>query len=115
MAIEYLLLVGSLLIFISVAKTKLADDLGIPPLLLFLAIGMLADSEEPGGIDKEVFLIQNVLPYYFTPELIFFVLPNGSIMINPHVEIILPSDREMILIGSVDSEERFFRRDRPRE
>ena len=50
MAIEYLLLVGALLILISVAITKLADDLGVPPLLLFLAIGMLAGSEEPGGI-----------------------------------------------------------------
>jgi hypothetical protein len=36
-------------------------------------------------------------------------------MINPNAETILPSDGEMILIGSIESEERFFRRYRPRE
>jgi Trk K+ transport system NAD-binding subunit len=36
-------------------------------------------------------------------------------MINPHAETVLLSDGEMILIGSIESEERFFRRYRPRE
>jgi potassium/hydrogen antiporter len=50
MAIEYLLLVGSILILISIAIAKLSDNLGVPALLLFLGIGMLAGSEGPGGI-----------------------------------------------------------------
>src|SRR4030067_3157284 len=50
MAIEYLLLVGSLLILISIALAKLSDNLGVPALLLFLGIGMFAGSEGPGGI-----------------------------------------------------------------
>jgi potassium/hydrogen antiporter len=49
-AIEYLLLVGSLLILISIAIAKLSDNLGVPALLLFLAIGMLIGSKGPGGI-----------------------------------------------------------------
>ncbi len=50
MAIEYLLLIGSVLILASVAFAKLSDNLGVPTLLLFLSIGMLAGSEGPGGI-----------------------------------------------------------------
>lgn len=48
--IEYILLVGSFLILASVAFAKLSDNIGAPTLLLFLALGMLAGSEGPGGI-----------------------------------------------------------------
>jgi len=37
----------------------------------------------------------------------------GTMMINPYIETALPADGEMILIGSVESEEKFFRRYRP--
>ena len=50
MAIEYLLLVGSVLILISIMLAKLSDNLGVPAMVLFLGIGMLAGSEGPGGI-----------------------------------------------------------------
>jgi voltage-gated potassium channel len=40
---------------------------------------------------------------------------HGSLMINPSPEVMLPHDGEMILIGSVETEERFFRRYRPKE
>jgi len=50
MQLEYLLLVGSILILASIAIAKLSDNLGVPSLLLFLGIGMLAGSEGPGGI-----------------------------------------------------------------
>ncbi len=50
MSIEYLLLIGASLILVSIALTKLTDNLGVPALLLFLGIGMLAGSEGPGGI-----------------------------------------------------------------
>ena len=48
--LEYILLIGSLLVLVSIAVAKLSDNLGIPTLLLFLGIGMLAGSEGPGGI-----------------------------------------------------------------
>ncbi|MGE5313069.1 MAG: potassium/proton antiporter, partial [Acidobacteriota bacterium] len=48
--IEYILLIGALLILFSVLIVKLTDNLGVPTLLLFLGIGMLAGSEGPGGI-----------------------------------------------------------------
>lgn len=50
MAIEYLLLIGAILILLSVAIAKVSDNLGVPTILLFLGIGMLAGSEGPGGI-----------------------------------------------------------------
>jgi cell volume regulation protein A len=49
-ALENILLIGSLLILVSIAVAKLSDNLGLPSLLLFLGIGMLAGSEGPGGI-----------------------------------------------------------------
>ncbi|MCI0707352.1 MAG: potassium/proton antiporter [Ignavibacteriae bacterium] len=48
--IEYILLIGSALILLSVTIAKLSDNFGVPVLLLFLSVGMLAGSEGPGGI-----------------------------------------------------------------
>lgn len=48
--IEHILLTGSLLILVSIGVARLSENLGVPVLLLFLGIGMLAGSEGPGGI-----------------------------------------------------------------
>lgn len=48
--IENLLLVGAILLLLSIIASKASGRLGIPALLLFLIIGMLAGSEGPGGI-----------------------------------------------------------------
>ncbi len=48
--VEYLLLVGSSLVLLSVLIAKVSDRLGLPVLLLFIVIGMLAGSEGIGGI-----------------------------------------------------------------
>ncbi len=48
--IDYLLLIGSALILLSIGIAKFSDNLGVPILLLFLGVGMLAGSEGPGGI-----------------------------------------------------------------
>lgn len=47
---ENILLVGSILLFISLFAGKTSYKFGIPVLILFLAIGMLAGSEGIGGI-----------------------------------------------------------------
>lgn len=50
LTIENILLVGSMLLFISIIAGKTSYRFGVPTLLLFLAIGMLAGSDGIGGI-----------------------------------------------------------------
>lgn len=50
LTIENILLVGSMLLFISIIVGKTSYKFGVPTLLLFLAIGMLAGSDGIGGI-----------------------------------------------------------------
>lgn len=47
---ENILLFGSILLFISILASKTSYKLGIPTLILFLIVGMLAGSDGPGGI-----------------------------------------------------------------
>src|SRR5581483_6457435 len=48
--IETVLLVGGVLLLVSVVASKTSGRLGVPALIFFLLIGMLAGSEGPGGI-----------------------------------------------------------------
>ncbi|HMO33708.1 MAG TPA: potassium/proton antiporter [Lacibacter sp.] len=50
LTIENILLVGSLLLFVSIIVGKTSYKFGVPTLLLFLGIGMLAGSDGIGGI-----------------------------------------------------------------
>jgi potassium/hydrogen antiporter len=50
MLIEHILLISSMLILISITVSKVSDNLGVPSLLLFLSVGLMAGSEGPGGI-----------------------------------------------------------------
>lgn len=59
--LEILLLIASILILISVTISKFSDKAGIPALLLFLAVGMIAGSEGVGGITfNDISLAQNI-------------------------------------------------------
>ena len=49
-ALEPLVLIASLLLLISVLASKFSDRYGVPALLIFLVLGMLAGSDGPGGI-----------------------------------------------------------------
>jgi cell volume regulation protein A len=49
--LELELLAGSVLVLLAIFASKLAGRLGVPALLLFLGLGMLAGSDGPGGID----------------------------------------------------------------
>ena len=48
---ENILLIGSLLLFISLIAGKTSDKFGVPVLILFITIGMFAGSEGIGGIN----------------------------------------------------------------
>jgi len=50
MNFDYILLITAVLLGLSVVASKFATKVGVPVLLIFIAIGMLAGSEGPGGI-----------------------------------------------------------------
>lgn len=50
LTVENILLFGSMLLFLSIIASKTSFKLGIPALILFLVVGMLAGSDGPGGI-----------------------------------------------------------------
>jgi potassium/hydrogen antiporter len=52
-SLEFILLFSSALLVISVLVSRISSSFGIPALLLFLGLGMLAGSEGPGGIPFE--------------------------------------------------------------
>lgn len=61
MHFEEWLLVASVLLFLSVVAWKISSWLGVPALLFFLGIGMLAGSDGPGGIYFDnAFIAQSV-------------------------------------------------------
>jgi cell volume regulation protein A len=49
--IDRLLLIGSLLLLVGLASSKLSSKAGLPVLLLYIGVGMLAGSEGVGGIE----------------------------------------------------------------
>lgn len=50
MSIEVILLISSVLLFLSVIASKATGVLGVPTLVAFLFVGMLAGSDGPGGL-----------------------------------------------------------------
>jgi len=71
---EYILLVLSVLILISITLTKFSENLGLPSLILFLVVGMLAGSDGPGKIYFDnVYIAQ----YVGIVALIFILFSGG--------------------------------------
>jgi len=72
--IELVLLIASGLILLSIGIAKLSDNLGVPVLLLFLGVGMLAGSDGPGGIE---FTDANLARSVGTIALVFILFAGG--------------------------------------
>lgn len=72
--VEHILLMGSFLILVSIGVARLSENLGVPALLLFLGIGMLAGSEGLGGI---YFDDANLAQYIGVIALVFILFAGG--------------------------------------
>jgi potassium/hydrogen antiporter len=70
----YILIAGAVLLLVSVFASKLSERLGVPALLMFLVIGMLAGSEGIGGI---YFDDANAARILGTIALIFILFAGG--------------------------------------
>lgn len=93
--VENLLLVASILLLISIIASKASGRLGIPALLLFLIIGMLAGSEGPGGIHfDDAWLAQLV-----GVVALAFILYDGGL--STEWQVIRPVIRGGILLSTV--------------
>lgn len=55
--VDRLILVGSVLILIGIASSKLSSRMGLPVLVLFLGVGLLAGSEGVGGIAFDNYVV----------------------------------------------------------
>ena len=84
LTIENILLVGSILLFISVIAGKTSYKFGVPTLILFLGIGMLAGSEGIGGI----YFNDPVLAQFIGVVALNFILFSGGL--DTHYSSIKP-------------------------
>src|SRR5512132_3321533 len=81
-SIEHMLVAASILLLLSVLASKASAKLGIPALLMFLVLGMLAGSDGPGGI-------------YFDNALIAQSLGvKGGTIIQPFDRLLVLADKE---------------------
>lgn len=49
-SLEFMIIVASMILVVSVTLSKVSERFGVPVLLLFLVLGMLAGSDGPGGV-----------------------------------------------------------------
>ncbi|MBT9189697.1 MULTISPECIES: potassium/proton antiporter [Zobellia] len=95
LTIENIVLIGSLLLFISIVVGKTSYKFGVPTLLLFLGIGMLAGSEGIGGI---VFDDPKIAQFIGVVSLNFILFSGGLDTSWPAVKPIL---KEGILLSTI--------------
>ena len=75
---ENILLLGSLMLFLSIIASKTSFKLGIPTLVLFLVVGMLAGSDGPGGI----YFNDPVIAQFLGVVALTFILFSGGLETN---------------------------------
>jgi len=95
---ETLLLVAATLLLLSVLATKLGGRLGVPGLLLFLVIGMLAGSDGPGGIWFDNYYAAQLIG---TVALIFILYSGGLFTRWNAVRPVLGAGLSLATVGVV--------------
>ena len=59
--VDQLILIGGILLLIGIVSSKFSMRMGLPVLVLFLAVGMLAGSEGIGGIEFENYTVAHAI------------------------------------------------------
>jgi potassium/hydrogen antiporter len=95
LSIENILLFGSVLLFISIVASKTSFRFGIPALILFLIVGMLAGSDGPGGI---YFNDPQIAQFLGAVALIFILFSGG---LETKFESIRPVLKDGISLATV--------------
>jgi potassium/hydrogen antiporter len=94
MAVEIILLIVGLLLGLSIIATRTTSRFGVPALLLFLVIGMLAGSEGPGGI---IFADYQLAQTVGVVALIFILFSGG---LDTHWNAIRPVFAQGLLLAN---------------
>lgn len=92
---ENILLLGSLLLFASILASKSSSRFGIPVLLFFLAVGMLAGSDGPGGI----YFDDPKIAQFLGVTALTFILFSGGL--DTKLETIRPAIRNGISLSTI--------------
>ncbi|WP_010134860.1 potassium/proton antiporter [Ochrovirga pacifica] len=95
LAIENILLVGSLLLFVSIMVGKTSYKFGVPTLILFLAIGMLAGSDGIVGIEFD----NPKLAQFIGIVSLNFILFSGGL--DTHWPAVKPILKEGLLLSTL--------------
>ncbi len=83
--IATVILVSGILLLLGIVSNKLSARIGVPVLLLFLVVGMLAGSEGIGGIDFEDYSLANAIG---TVALCLILFDSDDFMIPTMVAIL---------------------------
>lgn len=95
MTIETILVWTALLLLVSILASKISAYLGVPALLLFLVIGMLAGSEGPGGI----YFDDPWLAQLLSVVALVFILFSGGL--DTRLDDIRPVMREGLVLSTL--------------
>src|SRR5690606_26550894 len=95
LTIENIILVGSLLLLISILVGKTSYQFGVPTLLLFLAIGMLAGSD---GIANIHFDNPKIAQFIGVVALNFILFSGG---LDTHWKTVKPILRQGIILSTI--------------
>ena len=94
--IDHMLLVGALLLFASILASKTSGRLGVPTLLLFLGIGMLAGSD---GLDIIAFDNAQLAQGLAVIALVFILFSGGMDTQWPSVKPVLAKGLSLATLG----------------
>jgi len=97
-SLEFVLLFSSLLLVVSVLLSRISSSFGLPALLLFLILGMLAGSEGPGRIPFENYKIA----FAVGSVCLAFIIFDGGLRTSwKSVRPILPVGISLSFLGTV--------------